>query len=80
MSDDTRAGTPIVPQGTDSIRNEPIPDETGADRSLLNHMIRRPVEADFEEVLTPEGNSGDIAGSDVIRSSGPSNDSLGGTG
>jgi hypothetical protein len=42
-------------------------------------MVRRPVEADFADVLTPEGNSGDIVGSDVSGSTGPSNGSLGGT-
>lgn len=48
------------------------------DRSVLEHMIRRPTEEDFEDVLTPEGNSGDIAGSDVSDGIGVSNDSLGG--
>lgn len=48
------------------------------DRSILEHMVRRPTEEDFADVLTPEGNSGDIAGSDVSSGIGVSNDSLGG--
>jgi hypothetical protein len=75
-------------QEADKIHTEPRPnstEETSAevlgDRSLLNHMVRRPTEEDFEDVLTPEGNaSGDIVGSDVTDGIGPSNDSLGGLG
>ena len=57
----------------------PVDDEALADRSVLHHMIRRPTEEDFADVLTPEGNSsGDIVGSDVSDGIGVSNDSLGG--
>ena len=57
----------------------PVDDEALADRSVLNHMIRRPTEEDFADVLTPEGNSsGGIVGSDVSNGIGISNDSLGG--
>lgn len=53
--------------------------EVLADRSMLDHMVRRPTEADFADVLSPEGNaSGDIVGSDVSGGVGISNDSLGG--
>ncbi len=48
------------------------------DRSVLEHMIRRPTEEDFKDVLKPEGNSGDIVGSDVSGGIGVSNDSVGG--
>ncbi|MES2461431.1 MAG: hypothetical protein V4671_12685 [Armatimonadota bacterium] len=65
----------------DSIENAATVNNTEvlADRSMLDHMVRRPTEADFADVLTPEGNSGDIVGSDVSDGIGPSNDSLGGT-
>jgi hypothetical protein len=42
-------------------------------------MIRRPTEADFADVLSPEGNSGDVVGSDVSDSTMPSDASIGGT-
>jgi hypothetical protein len=81
MIDDARPGTPIRPEGADSVRDLPIRDTELADRSLLDHMIRRPTEADFDDVLTPEGDmSGDIVGSDVSDATGASNDSLTGTG
>ena len=54
--------------------------ETPANDSLLDHMIRRPTEADFADVLTPEGNSGDIFGSDISDSTGVNNGSLDGAG
>jgi hypothetical protein len=63
-------------QGVAASENNP---EVLGDRSMLDHMVRRPTEADFADVLTPEGNSGDIMGSDVSAGTGPSNGSLGGT-
>ena len=54
--------------------------ETPAEDHLIDHMVRRPTEEDFEDVLTPEGNSGDIAGSDVSDSTSISNASIAGTG
>lgn len=33
---------------------------TPAEDPLLDRMIRRPTEADFEDILSPEGESGDI--------------------
>jgi hypothetical protein len=47
---------------------------------LIDHMVRLPTEADFEEVLSPEGNSGDIVGSGVSDSTTVSNASIAGTG
>lgn len=49
------------------------------DTTLKDRMIRRPTEADFEEVLSPEGNSGDIVGSDVSDSTTDTGASVGGT-
>lgn len=49
------------------------------DERLDEHLIRRPTEADFADVLSPEGNSGDIAGSGVSTSTSVNNASLGGT-
>jgi len=81
MPDDGRPGTPISPQGYSSVRDYPVTDTELADQSILEHMIRRPTDADFAEVLRPEGElSGDIVGADVSDSVMPSNDSLGGTG
>lgn len=81
MPDDARPGTPISPEGDTSIRDLPVSDEELADRSVMEHMIRRPTDEDFDEVLTPQGEiSGDIVGSDVSDDTGPSNASLGGAG
>lgn len=33
---------------------------------LRHHGGRKPVPADFADILTPEGNSGDIFGTDII--------------
>lgn len=46
---------------------------------LIDRMVRIPTEEDFEEVLKPEGNSGDIMGSDVSGSTAVSNASVAGT-
>ena len=46
---------------------------------LDEKLLRRPTEADFADVLSPQGNSGDIAGSDVSDSSSVNNAALGGT-
>ena len=54
------------------------PDDSVLEEDLTQHMIRRPTEADFADVLSPEGNSGDIVGSDVSDSTQASNASLGG--
>ena len=50
------------------------------EEDLTQKMIRVPTEADFEDVLSPEGDSGDIVGSDVSSSTISSNASVGGTG
>lgn len=50
------------------------------DDTLTERMIRRPTEADFADVLSPEGDSGDIVGSDVSNSTTASDISVGGTG
>ena len=54
---------------------------TPAEDPLLDRMIRRPTEADFEDILNSEGESGDIAPRDVTDATlpFPSNGSLGGT-
>lgn len=64
------------------VREEPKRDlvPTPADDPLLDRMVRRPTEADFEDVLTPEGQSGDIFGSDVSESTAVSDGALAGTG
>jgi len=81
MPDDGRPGTPISPEGYSSVKDYPVTDAELSDRSILEHMIRRPTDADFDDVLSPEGElSGDIVGSGVSDSVMPSNDSLGGTG
>lgn len=54
--------------------------EAALNEDLRPHMIRRPVEADFADVLSPEGDSGRIEGSDVSDSVIASNASVGGTG
>lgn len=62
--------------------NHPMSEpETPAEDPLLDRMTRRPTEEDFADVLTPEGNSGDIAPRDVTDATlpFPSNGSLGGT-
>ena len=50
------------------------------EEDLTKKMIRRPTEDDFADVLSPEGDSGDIVGSDVNDSVVASNASIGGTG
>lgn len=55
------------------------PDESVLETNLADRMIRRPTEADFEDVLSPEGNSGDIVGSDVSDATTVTDASLGGT-
>jgi hypothetical protein len=55
------------------------PDEDVLEADLTQRMIRRPTDADIEEVMTPEANSGDTVGSDVSDSTMATNDSLGGT-
>jgi hypothetical protein len=41
--------------------------EIDAANGLRGHGGRRPVPEDFEGILTPEGNSGDIVGTDVVE-------------
>ena len=74
MSDADRrlAAVSHTPEPADAI-------ETPAESPLVDRMIRRPTEADFEDVLSPEGDSGDIAGSDVSDGTSVNNASLGGT-
>lgn len=55
--------------------------QTPAEDHLIDRMVRRPTEADFEDVLSPEGNaSGDIGGSDITDSTRVTNASISGTG
>ena len=56
------------------------PDEVRPlDERLDEHLIRRPTDADFDDVLSPEGNSGDIVGTGVSSSTAVNNAALGGT-
>jgi len=55
------------------------PGDEVLERDLTQDMVRRPTEADFADVLRPEGNSGDIVGSDVSDSTIASNASVSGT-
>ena len=74
-----RIHTEPHPGDTTNAAVTPADNEALADRGMLSHMVRRPTEEDFADVLTPEGNSsGDIVGSDVSGGIGVSNDSLGG--
>lgn len=54
--------------------------ETPAEDPLVERMIRVPDEDDFAEVLSPEGNSGDIVGSEISGSTTVSDAAVGGTG
>ena len=80
MSDADRRLNAITPTPT-PVDVAPLnPDEARPlDERLNEHLIRRPTEADFDEVLSPEGNSGDIVGSDVSTSTAVNNAALGGT-
>ena len=79
---DTRPGT------TTSAKPDKVlyPDARNAaqnvldDDTLKDRMIRRPTEADFADVLSPEGDSGDIVGSDISDSTTDSPASVSGTG
>jgi hypothetical protein len=53
--------------------------ETPAEDPLLDRMVRLPDEDDFADVLSPEGDSGDIVGSEVSRSTTVSDASVAGT-
>ena len=70
---DARGRTPALNVNADAV-------ETPAEDPLLAHMIRVPDEDDFAEVLSPEGNSGDLVGSDVSHSTIVSDAAVGGTG
>ena len=67
----TPAPTDVAPLTEEEVR--PL------NERLDEKLLRRPTEADFADVLSPEGNSGDIAGSDVSDSTSVNNASLGGT-
>ena len=77
--DDTRPGSTTSAKPDAILYPESRPDDSVFEEDLTKKMIRRPTEADFADVLSPEGNSGDIVGSDVNDSTMPSNASIGGT-
>ena len=55
------------------------PGDDVLEKDLTEQMIRRPTEADFEGLLSPEGNRGDTVSTGVSDSVIASNDSIGGT-
>jgi hypothetical protein len=78
--DDTRPGSTISAKAADTVVfPDSRPDDRVLEEDLTKKMIRRPTEADFADVLSPEGNSGDVVGSDVSDSTMPSDASIGGT-
>jgi hypothetical protein len=77
---DTRPGTTTSHRPDKVVFPDSRPGDDVLESDLTEQMIRRPTEADFAEVLSPEGNSGDIVGSDVSDSTVASNASIGGTG
>lgn len=77
---DTRPGTTTSYRPDKVVYPESRPDDEVLEQDLTEQMIRRPTEADFTDVLTPEGNSGDIVGSDVSDSTIATDASLGGSG
>ncbi len=81
MSDVDRRLNAITPSPATPADTVPIDPEAARplEARLDEHLIRVPTEADFDDVLSPEGNSGDLAGSDVSTSTGVNNAALGGT-
>lgn len=55
------------------------PGDDVLEKDLTEEMIRRPTEADFEGLLTPEGNRGDTVSTGISGSTTASNASIGGT-
>ena len=77
---DTRPGTTTSHRPDKVLYPDARPGDEVLEADLTERMIRRPTDADIEEVMTPEANSPDVGGSDVSDSIIASNDSLGGTG
>lgn len=77
---ETRPGTTTSHKPDTILFPEAGPDDEALEENLTPKMARRPTEADFEEVLSPEGNSGDLVGSDVSDSTTATNTSISGTG
>ncbi len=76
--DDTRPGSTTSAKPDAVLFPESRPDDSVFEEDLTKKMIRRPTEADFADVLSPEGDSGDVVGSDVNDSTVPTNASIGG--
>jgi hypothetical protein len=67
---DTRPGSTTSHKAADKVLSADQQNRGDAlldDDTLVDRMIRRPTEEDFEDVLTPEGNH-DVAGGDVSDS------------
>ena len=77
---DMRPGTTTSAKPDTILYPESRPGDEVLEEDLTKKMIRRPTEEDFADVLSPEGNSGDIVGSDVNDSTVASNASISGTG
>ncbi len=77
---DMRPGTTTSARPDTILFPEARPGDEALEEDLTKRMIRRPTEEDFADVLSPEGNSGDIVGSDVNDSTMASDASIGGTG
>ena len=65
---DTRPGTTTSHRPDKILYPESRPDDNIIEEDLTEKMIRRPTEEDFEDVLTPEGDSGDIVGTAISDS------------
>jgi hypothetical protein len=75
-----RPGTTTSHKPDEILYPDVRPDETILEQRLTDRMVRQPTDADFADVLSPEGDSGDIVGSDVSDSVLASDASVGGTG
>lgn len=67
---DTRPGSTTSHKAADKVLDADQMrrgDEILNDDTLVDRMVRRPTEEDFEDVLTPEGNH-DVVGGDVSDS------------
>lgn len=78
-NDDTRPGSTTSAKPDKILFPDARPDDSVLEEDLTQHMIRRPTEADFDGLLSPAGDSGDIVGSDVSDSTVASDASVGGT-
>ena len=77
---DMRPGTTTSAKPDKILYPDAGPGDEVLEEDLTKKMIRRPTEADFADILSPEGNSGDLVGSDVSDSTTASNASVSGTG